>query len=138
MGRNLALSYFAFRKVDTHIHAAASMNQKHLLRFIKKTLRTRPEEVVALVNGQPKTLRSVFEDMKLEAYDLNVDMLDVHAVGCFICLCILAEFTKPTCLCNLASSLFRRIAETILQRSSDRHSRARGRFLYYIVEHNGN
>lgn len=79
------MSFSVFRKVDTHIHAASSMNQKHLLRFIKRTLRTCPEEVVALVDGQPKTLRSVFEDMQLDAYDLNVDILDVHAVGCFIC-----------------------------------------------------
>ena len=27
-------------QVDTHIHAAACMNQKHLLRYIKKTLKT--------------------------------------------------------------------------------------------------
>ncbi|XP_026332849.1 AMP deaminase 2-like [Hyposmocoma kahamanoa] len=79
VGRNLVLSLSVFRKVDTHIHAASSMNQKHLLRFIKRTLRTYPEEVVTLVNGQPKTLRSVFEDMQLDAYDLNVDILDVHA-----------------------------------------------------------
>ena len=26
--------------VDTHIHAAACMNQKHLLRYIKKTLKS--------------------------------------------------------------------------------------------------
>ena len=26
--------------MDTHIHAASCMNQKHLLRFIKKTLKT--------------------------------------------------------------------------------------------------
>ena len=27
-------------QVDTHIHAAACMNQKHLLRYIKKTLKS--------------------------------------------------------------------------------------------------
>lgn len=68
------------RKVDTHIHAASCMNQKHLLRFIKKTLRTQPNEVVDLKNGVPITLKMVFEEMKLDAYDLNVDILDVHAV----------------------------------------------------------
>ncbi|XP_069360702.1 AMP deaminase 2-like isoform X2 [Maniola hyperantus] len=66
-------------KVDTHIHAASSMNQKHLLRFIKRTLRAQPEAVVALSGGAPMTLKSVFEEMHLDAYDLNVDILDVHA-----------------------------------------------------------
>lgn len=33
------------RKVDTHIHAASCMNQKHLLRFIKKTLKNHADEV---------------------------------------------------------------------------------------------
>ena len=27
------------RKVDTHVHLAAAMNQKHLLRFIKRKMR---------------------------------------------------------------------------------------------------
>ena len=31
--------FYNCRKVDNHIHAAAMMNQKHLLRFIKKTLK---------------------------------------------------------------------------------------------------
>ncbi len=32
--------FYNVRKVDTHIHAASCMNQKHLLRFIKKALKT--------------------------------------------------------------------------------------------------
>ncbi|CAB3248657.1 unnamed protein product [Arctia plantaginis] len=66
-------------KVDTHIHAASCMNQKHLLRFIKRMLRTNANEVVTLTDGVPTTLKSVFEEMNLDAYDLNVDILDVHA-----------------------------------------------------------
>lgn len=73
-------SFSFLRKVDTHIHAASCMNQKHLLRFIKRTLRTNALEVVALQRGVPMTLKSVFESMQLDAYDLNVDILDVHAV----------------------------------------------------------
>ena len=34
------------KQVDTHIHAASSMNQKHLLRFIKKSLKTDGKEQV--------------------------------------------------------------------------------------------
>ncbi|XP_073950113.1 AMP deaminase 2-like isoform X2 [Choristoneura fumiferana] len=71
--------FYNVKKVDTHIHAASCMNQKHLLRFIKRTLRTNAFEVVALQRGVPMTLKSVFESMQLDAYDLNVDILDVHA-----------------------------------------------------------
>ncbi|CAH2044833.1 unnamed protein product, partial [Iphiclides podalirius] len=71
--------FYNVRKVDTHIHAASCMNQKHLLRFMKRTLRERAGEVVAMHNGRPRTLKSVFEDMRLDAHDLNVDLLDVHA-----------------------------------------------------------
>ena len=39
-------------QVDTHIHAASSMNQKHLLRFIKKSLKTDGKEKVG--DLQPK------------------------------------------------------------------------------------
>lgn len=56
------------------------MNQKHLLRFIKRMLRTNANEVVSITDRVPTTLKSVFEEMNLDAYDLNVDILDVHAV----------------------------------------------------------
>ena len=68
-------------QVDTHIHAASSMNQKHLLRFIKKMMKTNSEEIVCINKaGKKMTLRDVFTEMNLTPYDLNVDMLDVHAV----------------------------------------------------------
>lgn len=56
------------------------MNQKHLLRFIKKTLKNHADEVVT-VNKGPMTLKEVFQSMNLTSYDLTVDMLDVHAVS---------------------------------------------------------
>ncbi|KAI2661892.1 AMP deaminase 1 [Labeo rohita] len=37
--------FYNCRKVDTHIHAAACMNQKHLLRFIKKSYRVDADRV---------------------------------------------------------------------------------------------
>ena len=53
------------RKVDTHIHAASCMNQKHLLRFIKKALKTEPDsEVCKTKEGKVMTLREVFQSMK--------------------------------------------------------------------------
>ncbi|XP_018579679.1 AMP deaminase 2 isoform X3 [Anoplophora glabripennis] len=71
--------FYNIRKVDTHIHAASCMNQKHLLRFIKKTLKNNADEVVSVTNGVSMTLREVFQSMNLTTYDLTVDMLDVHA-----------------------------------------------------------
>ncbi|KAJ8954801.1 hypothetical protein NQ318_014913 [Aromia moschata] len=71
--------FYNIRKVDTHIHAASCMNQKHLLRFIKKTLKKNADEVVSVTNGVPMTLQEVFQSMNLTTYDLTVDMLDVHA-----------------------------------------------------------
>lgn len=53
--------FYNIRKVDTHIHAASCMNQKHLLRFIKKTLKNHADEVVTVTNGTSMTLKQVFQ-----------------------------------------------------------------------------
>ncbi|XP_051146129.1 AMP deaminase-like isoform X4 [Andrographis paniculata] len=71
--------FYNIRKVDTHIHHSACMNQKHLLRFIKSKLRKEPDEVVIYRDGQYLTLKEVFDSLDLTGYDLNVDLLDVHA-----------------------------------------------------------
>jgi AMP deaminase len=55
------------------------MNQKHLLRFIKKTLKNHADEVVTVTRQGEMTLEQVFTSMRLTTYDLTVDMLDVHA-----------------------------------------------------------
>lgn len=68
-------------QVDTHIHAAACMNQKHLLRFIKHTYQTEPDRIVAEKKGRKMTLKQVFESLHMDPYDLTVDSLDVHAVS---------------------------------------------------------
>lgn len=67
-------------QVDTHIHAAACMNQKHLLRFIKKSYRVDADRVVHNLKGKEVTLKELFESLNLHPYDLTVDSLDVHAV----------------------------------------------------------
>ncbi|XP_048319667.2 AMP deaminase isoform X2 [Ziziphus jujuba] len=71
--------FYNVRKVDTHVHHSACMNQKHLLRFIKSKLRKEPDEVVIFRDGTYLTLKEVFESLDLTGYDLNVDLLDVHA-----------------------------------------------------------
>ena len=77
--------FYNIRKVDTHVHAASCMNQKHLLRFIKKTLKNNANDVVCVdCNGEKMTLQQVFNALKVTSYDLSVDMLDVHCVSLFL------------------------------------------------------
>ncbi|XP_038164963.1 AMP deaminase 3-like isoform X1 [Cyprinodon tularosa] len=71
--------FYNVRKVDTHIHAAACMNQRHLLRFIKMSCQTDADRVVMVKGGQKMTLTEVFKKLNMNPYDLTVDSLDVHA-----------------------------------------------------------
>ncbi|MGH0121710.1 UNVERIFIED_CONTAM: hypothetical protein FKN15_076306 [Acipenser sinensis] len=71
--------FYNIRKVDTHIHASSCMNQKHLLRFIKRAMKKYPEDIVHVEQGKGQTLSEVFETMNLTAFDLSVDTLDMHA-----------------------------------------------------------
>ncbi|XP_061598989.1 AMP deaminase 3 [Cololabis saira] len=71
--------FYNVRKVDTHIHAAACMSQKHLLTFIQKTYKTDADRVVLEKDGQKMTLQQVFHSLNMDAYNLTVDSLDVHA-----------------------------------------------------------
>ena len=71
--------FYNVRKVDTHIHHSACMNAKHLLRFIKKKLRTCSDEIVIKRDGKFLTMEDVFRSLGFTAYDLSVDTLDTHA-----------------------------------------------------------
>ena len=71
--------FYNVRKVDTHVHHSACMNQKHLLRFIKSKMRRCPDEVVLFRDEKHLTLKEVFESINLTAYDLSIDTLDMHA-----------------------------------------------------------
>ncbi|KAM7002773.1 AMP deaminase 3b isoform 2-T2 [Tautogolabrus adspersus] len=71
--------FYNVRKVDTHIHAAACMNQKHLLKFIKTTYQTEADRVISEKDGKKITLKEVFNNLHMDPYDLTVDSLDVHA-----------------------------------------------------------
>ena len=70
--------FYNVRKVDTHVHHSACMNQKHLLRFIKSKMKKSPDEVVLFRDGKNLTLKEVFESINLTAYDLSIDTLDMH------------------------------------------------------------
>jgi AMP deaminase len=71
--------FYNVRKVDTHVHHSACMNQKHLLRFIKSKMKKVPDEVVLFRDGKHLTLAEVFKSINLTAYDLSIDTLDMHA-----------------------------------------------------------
>lgn len=71
--------FYNVRKVDTHVHHSSSMNQKHLLRFIKSKMKRSPNDIVIVRDGHPLTLAQVFESLNLTAYDLSIDTLDMHA-----------------------------------------------------------
>ncbi|XP_044055659.1 AMP deaminase 3 isoform X2 [Siniperca chuatsi] len=71
--------FYNVRKVDTHIHAAACMSQKHLLTFIQETYKTDADRVVSEKAGRKMTLQQVFHNLNKDPYDLTVDSLDVHA-----------------------------------------------------------
>lgn len=72
--------FYNVRKVDTHVHASSCMNQKHLLRYMKKAMKKEGDTRVCKDKSKGEmTLRKVFENLGLSAYDLSVDMLDVHA-----------------------------------------------------------
>lgn len=71
--------FYNVRKVDTHVHHSACMNQKHLLRFIKSKMKRSPNEVVIFRDNKLLTLAEVFDSLGLKAYDLSIDTLDMHA-----------------------------------------------------------
>lgn len=77
--KNPHRDFYNVRKVDTHIHHSACMNQKHLLRFIKYKLKTEPNEQVIFRDGKILTLSEVFKSLNLTGYDLSIDTLDMHA-----------------------------------------------------------
>lgn len=70
--------FYNVRKVDTHVHHSACMNQKHLLRFIKSKMKKFSNEVVLFRDGRHLTLAEVFASINLTAYDLSIDTLDMH------------------------------------------------------------
>lgn len=71
--------FYNIRKIDNHVHLSAAMNQKHLLKFIKKKIRTEPNETVTVQHGTTKTLKEVFEELHITGYELSVDSLNCYA-----------------------------------------------------------
>ena len=98
--------FYNVRKVDTHVHHSACMNQKHLLRFIKSKMKKSPDEVVMFRDSKELTLKEVFESINLTAYDLSIDTLDMHvrwyfAIPVFWNVLVLIE-SRPTLIRSIA------------------------------------
>lgn len=55
----LDTDFIIFYQVDTHVHAASGMNQKHLLRFIKRKMKYNADDIVMVHEGKEVTLREV-------------------------------------------------------------------------------
>eukprot|EP00061_Rhincodon_typus_P005875 g25925.t1 len=66
-------------QVDTHIHAAACMNQRNLLQFIRKTYEQDLERVVQETGGKKTTLRELFQKLQLNPDNLDLDALNMRA-----------------------------------------------------------
>ena len=98
--------FYNTRKIDTHVHHSACMNEKHLLfvcarmrhavcdararypppppffngrRFIKTKLQTEPDTLCIKRDGKVLSLADVFKSLKITAYELSIDTLDMHA-----------------------------------------------------------
>ena len=57
--------FYNVRKVDTHVHASSCMNQKHLLRFMKKKMKQHSSEIVRMKDGEAVTLGEVSESREI-------------------------------------------------------------------------
>ncbi|KAF7680980.1 AMP deaminase [Astathelohania contejeani] len=72
--------FYRVVKVDTHIHHSASMNSKHLLKFIKNKLLKNPKDKVYQSNGKVFTLEELFSTLNISTDNLCIDTLGTHAL----------------------------------------------------------
>lgn len=101
---HISFFFVPFSQVDTHIHAAACMSQKHLLTFIQETYKADANRVVLENAGQKITLQQVFHSLNKDPYDLTVDSLDVHAVRKIKNATTYNSFSLPICATSISST----------------------------------
>jgi len=71
--------FYNVRKVDTHIHAAGSMNTKHFLTFVRNAFKTEGDRPV--IQDKEKglmTLNDILGELGIQADDITTDMLDMQ------------------------------------------------------------
>lgn len=88
--------FYNVRKVDTHVHHSACMNQKHLLRFIKSKLKKDPNEIVAFRDGRFMTLAEVRgfvddDDDGVGGVGADGDLSSFFALNCYLLRGIFAK-----------------------------------------------
>lgn len=74
--------FYNVRKVDTHVHLAAAMNQKHLLRFIKRKLKTEPNEVVSLSRDGRRLTLAQASDTRLRTWAFELELSSCQLSEC--------------------------------------------------------
>jgi len=71
--------FYNVRKVDTHIHAAGSMNTKHFLTFVRKAFNEEGDRQV--IKDKEKglmTLNDILGELGIQADDITTDLLDMQ------------------------------------------------------------
>jgi AMP deaminase len=71
--------FYNIRKIDNHVHLSASMNQKHLQRFIKNKLKNEGDTIVKITLEGPVTLSQFSETLGLKPHELSVLSLNCYA-----------------------------------------------------------
>ena len=95
--------------VDNHIHHSSSMNQKFLLDFIKKKIKNNSEDIVVKEGEKEIKLKNILDELNIKSEkDLNIDLMNVHAVGGKHCFRRFDKFNSKynPCGLNLLRTLF--------------------------------
>lgn len=77
--KSLTRDFYKVVKVDTHVHHTASMNTKHLLKFIKNKLINSPNDLVYKLEDKIYTLKEIFMKLKIPEDNFCIDALETHA-----------------------------------------------------------
>eukprot|EP00667_Euglena_gracilis_P000645 EG_transcript_646 len=71
--------FYQTHKVDTHVHMAAGMTAKELLKFIVEKAQHHDHDLVRQGPAGPITLGELFEELNINVAGLTVNALDVQA-----------------------------------------------------------
>uniref|UniRef100_A0A672L1H6 AMP deaminase n=1 Tax=Sinocyclocheilus grahami TaxID=75366 RepID=A0A672L1H6_SINGR len=101
--KNAHRDFYNSRKVDTHIHAAACMNQKHLLCFIKKSYHVDADRVVHVLKGKEVTMKELFASLNLDGqyfrymylkYVFEIQNTILYFVFEILCIFVFSKYIK--------------------------------------------
>ena len=95
----LKKDFYTVPKVDTHIHHSSAMNQNYLLQFIKKKNNNNPDDIVLNKNNNKLKLSDIINKNN---FNLNCDLMNVHAVGEKHCFMRFDKFNSKYNPCGLS------------------------------------